>query len=254
MGSGFSRASKIDSPQPLAAFVAKLERRDRLAADEVAALHALPVRTKHFAKGQEIIRYGDKPTSSTAMVHGFSGRTRELASGQRQILAFHIPGDFVDLHSFLLKEMDHAVLAVTDCEVGFVAHDDLRRLQETMPHLTRLLWLSTLLDAAVTREWLLSLGSRPALERTALLFCELYMRLDVVGLCRSDEYRLPVTQAELGEFLGLSTVHVNRMMQELRARDALDWRRGTVRVLDWTKLCELAGFDSTYLHLDRLPR
>src|SRR5262249_23301560 len=150
--------------------------------------------------------------------------------GQRQIVELHVAGDFADLHSFTLKRLEHDILTLTPCTVAVVPHDKLREITERYPHLTRVYWFLTNLDAAIHRERMVSLGQRSALSRMAHLFCELFARLQIVGLTSGEGYDFPLTQAELGEYLGLTSVHVNRTLQELRRRNLihLENRRLTI--------------------------
>jgi CRP-like cAMP-binding protein len=205
-------------------------------------------------KGEDIVREGDRPTESILLLEGFAARYDILRKGKRQITALHIPGDFVDLHSFLVKKMDHAVLAITPCSVAGVPHEILRHISESHPHLTRLLGVNLAVDAAIHRQWIVALGRRSALEHTAHLLCEMFLRLRAVGLTEDHSFKLPLTQAELGDSLGLSTVHVNRVVQELRAKELITWRGETLVIDDWERLQELAEFDPTFLSLEAEPR
>jgi CRP-like cAMP-binding protein len=176
-----------------------------------------------------------------------------LADGRRQITAFHVLGDFVDLPSFLFKRTDHAIAAAGPCRVGVVPHESLTRILEVHPHPTRLLWLSTAADVAIHREWIVALGRRSALSGMAHLFCELFVRLKAVWMVKDQVFRFPLTQAELGDALGLSTVHVNRIAQELRGDGLITWRGGMVTITDWCRLQNLAEFNPTYLDLEQKP-
>ncbi len=205
-------------------------------------------------KGEDIVREGDRPTESILLLEGFAARYDILRKGKRQITALHIPGDFVDLHSFLVKKMDHAVLAITPCSVAGVPHEILRDITENHPHLTRLLGVNLAVDAAIHRQWIVSMGRRSALEHTAHLLCEMLLRLRAVGLTEDHSFKLPLTQAELGDALGLSTVHVNRVVQDLRKEGLITWRGDTLVIDDWERLQELAEFDPTFLSLETEPR
>jgi CRP-like cAMP-binding protein len=205
-------------------------------------------------KGEDIIREGDRPTESILLLEGVAARYNLRRNGKRQITALHIPGDFVDLHSFLVKKMDHAVMAITACTVGGVPHGILYKISENHPHLTRLLGVNLAVDAAIHRQWIVSLGRRSALEHAAHLLCEMFLRLRAVGLTEDDSFKLPLTQAELGDTLGLSTVHVNRVVQELRAKGLITWRGETLVIDDWERLQEIAEFDPTFLSLEAEPR
>lgn len=232
----------------------KLEQRDTLSDEERQALQGAVARFKEVRADEDIVREGDRPSESTLLLEGFTARYKLLSNGKRQITALHVPGDFVDLHSFLLKKMDHGVVALTPCRVGLFPHANLREITEKHPHLGRLLWLSTLIDGAIHREWLVAMGRRPALNQMAHILCELFVRLQAVGLTQDKSFTLPLTQAELGDALGLSTVHVNRVVQELRGAGLITWRGETLTIEDWPRLEEVAEFDPTFLHLDNGPR
>jgi CRP-like cAMP-binding protein len=237
--------------QPL---VLKLEQRDRLSDDDRRVLEAAIVRVREIRADEDLVREGDRPVESSLLLDGFAARYKVLSNGRRQITALHITGDFVDLHSFLLKTMDHGVLALTPCRVGMVPHAVLEKITEEHPHLARLLWLSTLIDGAIHREWLTAMGRRSATAHMAHLVCELFVRLKVIGRVQDDTIELPITQSELGDTLGLSTVHVNRVLQELR-REGLIRTRGTaLTILDWDRLQAVAEFTPTYLNMHQERR
>lgn len=234
--------------------VQKLSLRDQLPPEERRLLERVAVRVREIARDQDIVHDGQRVTESTLLLDGMAARYKMLGGGRRQISALHIAGDFVDLHSFLLKTLDHGVVALTPCTIAQVPHEFLKELTETSPHLTRLLWLSTLIDAAIHREWITNMGRRAALERTAHLLCELFKRLEAIGRTDGWSFRLPLTQAELGDALGLSLVHVNRVVQALRTQNLVTWEGRVLTILDWERLCTMAEFDSTYLHLNKEPR
>lgn len=235
-------------------FLKRILRRDTLSDDEKAAIEEAADGLQSFAAGTDLVREGERPNVSTLLVDGFATRYRVLANGERQITSIHVPGDFVDLHSFVLKTMDHSVGALSDCRVVTFPHTALRHITESHPHLTRVMWLLTMLDAALHREWLVVMGGLPAARSMAHLICELHVRLQVVGLADEHGFTLPMTQSDLGDALGLSSVHVNRVLQELRGAGLISWQGQSVRILDWIRLQELAEFDPTYLHLYIEPR
>lgn len=231
-----------------------LQRRDRLSDDERVILEDITSSRRRFAAKSDIVGIGDRPRESCLVLSGFSARYNLLGNGRRRITAIHVPGDFVDLHSFLLSEMDHGVLAVTECEAAMVPHERLRELSHSQPHLTRMLWLLTAVDAAIYRQWLVASGRLSSLGQIAHFLCEMFTRLDVLGLTREFSYRLPLSQAELGDAMGLSIVHVNRTLQQLRREGLIEWQGDTVRILDWARLQRAAEFDPTYLDLNLKPR
>jgi CRP-like cAMP-binding protein len=205
--------------------------------------------------GGEIVLQGSRPTHSTLVLSGWTSRYSLMPDGRRQTLALHISGDFVDLHSFPIKVMDHGVQALTDCMLSTLEHSVIREITESDAHLSRVLWLHTLVDAAILRQWLLSSGQRSSLEHAAHLLCELFTRLRVVGLAApGSNFELPLSQQQFADALGISAVHVSRTITELRHRNLLQWRSGTAQVLDWEGLRELAQFDPTYLVLHDEPR
>jgi CRP-like cAMP-binding protein len=176
-----------------------------------------------------------------------------MEDGQRQFTAIHVAGDFVDLHSFLLTVMDHSVIALSECRIGIVPHSELRTITETHPHLARMLWLTTLIDGAIHREWLVARARRTAEQQLAHLICELYIRSRRVGVAGKDELDFPLTQSETADVLGLSAVHLNRVLQSLRREDILVWRSGRILIGDFDELARRAEFDPTYLNLETKP-
>lgn len=196
---------------------------------------------------------GDQPNHSTLLSAGIAARYTTLADGGRQITELNISGDFIDLHSFVMKQMDHGVQALTDCVVAPAPHAKLRRLSEDYPHLARLLWLDTVIDAAIHRQWIASICRRTALAHLAHLLCELYKRFEVVQLVHDCVFELPLSQAVIADVLGVSTVHVNRLIAELRAMEVLTWSQAKVEILDWDRLAALAEFDPAYLRLHSEP-
>lgn len=236
-------------------FFRKLLRRDRsLTEAEARALDEAVSHRIEVEADVELVRQDEISHQSLLLEQGWACRYGALPDGRRQILALHVSGDFVDLQSFPLKRMDHTVATLSRCRIAVYPHENLRQLSETMPHLTRLLWMATLIDAAILRQWLLGAGQRSALERAAHLICELFTRLDVVGAAPDGLFSLPLTQAELGDALGVSQVHANRVVGELRSRGLVTWRDETVRILDWPGLQALAEFDPTYLMLESMDR
>ncbi len=238
----------------LGPLLATLECRDGLSNHERKVIFDLGWWLQDFRAGTEIVKVLSRPSCSCLLVSGMAGRSMSLSTGDRQISAMHIPGDFVDLHSLLLKVMDHSVVALTRCTVAFVEHSRLRRLTEDEPHLARLLFALIAIDAAIHRGWILSLGQERAAERLAHLLCELCSRLEVVGLASNRTFDLPLTQSQLADMLGLSVVHTNRVVNELRASGIVEWTDGRVRINDWRALAARAQFDAAYLNLFQEPR
>ena len=170
------------------------------------------------------------------------------SNGHRQLVAVHVPGDFVDLHAFPMKRLDHDVATLGPVKIGLYDHRTLLDVTERHPRLTRFLWFSTLLDAAMHREWIFRLGRLGAEGRLAHFFCELNCRLEMVGLAANGQFNLPLTQADLGEACGLTGVHVNRTLRSLRERGMLNFRSGEVEILDRDRLASVAEFAPDYLY------
>lgn len=229
--------------------VLKLEQQDRLSDEEKRVLESAISRIRVVEADEDIVHEGDQPTESNLLLEGFAARYKIFSNGRRQITAIHVPGDFVDLHSFLLRAMDHGVLALTPCRIAVVPHAALEKITAEHPHLTRLLWLNTLIDGAIHREWLTAMGRLSATAHMAHFICELFLRLKTVGRTDGDTIQLPLTQAELGDTLGLSTVHVNRVLQELRKEGLIRWQGDALTILDWERLKTVGEFTPTYLNL-----
>lgn len=238
---------------PSLGLIAKLERRDRLSADEQSALTALLDPPRLHLAGSEILHPGGWPEASSLLISGLGARVSGLKEGGRSITQLSIAGDFLDLHSLVMKQIDHGVVAVSDCVTAAIPHKRLIQLLDSHPHLGRLLWLETAIDGAIQREWFHRLGRQGALARMAHLFCELQSRLEIVGLADEAGFSLTLTQGDLANCIGLSAVHVNRVLKELRDLHLMDWHGGRVTVLNRSRLEEIAEFDPTYLRLHAAP-
>jgi CRP-like cAMP-binding protein len=244
----------VEAEELLQPIFRKLQHRDALTPEEQRGLAEAADERLSFRAGENLVLEGSRPVHSMLVTSGYTSRYKMLPDGQRQVTAIHLPGDFVDLHSLLLKEMDHSVGALSPCTVITFPHERLVALTERFPHLTRLLWLLTVLDGAIHREWLVGMGRLSAIERSAHLLCEIYSRLVAIGNAGDNQFNLPITQAALADAVGISTVHVNRVLQELRQGDYLSWDGGMLRIIDWDRLKDLAKFDDHYLHLVQEPR
>ena len=232
----------------------KLRARDDIGAHEEQVLAEAVSEVREYPAGKTLVRQGVLLTASMLTVEGVIARYKDLSEGQRQIQELHVSGDFTDLHGFVLKRLDHNVATLTRTRIAIVPHDRLTRITEEEPHLARMLWFSTLLDSAIQREKILSVGRRAALSRLAHLLCEVKVRLELVGLADNGRYALPLTQLDLGDATGLTSVHVNRMLRQLRDDKLATFRGGEVTIHDWPRLQQVAEFDPAYLYLDRRPR
>lgn len=235
------------------ALIEKLSRRDQLSAVEIAALKDVLDPPRAIAANVDIMREHAHASHSLLIVSGLTARYSTLSDGRRQITEINVTGDFVDLHSLLMKQMDHGVMTLTPCEISSAPHSRLRELTEKHPHLARMLWLETVVDAAIHRQWLVAMGRRSGLGHLAHLLCELYVRLKAVGQTEGAGFDLPLTQSMLGDALGLSTVHVNRLIAELRREGLVRWNQSRVEIINWPRLAAIAEFDPTYLRLQNEP-
>lgn len=239
---------------PVATLVRKLRIRDGLTDSEAAILRGAVERVEDVPLGRTLVAAGMPLDQSILLISGIVARYKDLSEGQRQITDLHVSGDFVDLHGFLLKRLEHHVGALSPLRVAYVPHRALTRISEEQPHLARLLWLTTLLDASVQRERMLSIGRRSAIGRIAHAICELYVRLDLVGETEGRRFALPITQIDLADATSLTSVHVNRMLSKLRTGGLMTFRNGVVEIHDLDGLMRIAEFETSYLFLDRQPR
>lgn len=235
----------------ITAHLKKVRLRAAIGADEERVIRDLVAETREVGPDQILVRSGQELHQSILLLDGWLVRSKDLPSGERQIMEVHLPGDFADLHGFTLKRLDHEIISMTECVIGIVPHERLMELTELHPRLTRIYWLLTNIDAAIAREMALSLGQRSAISRMAHLFCELHVRLGVVGKTDGDTFEFPLTQRELSECLGLTVVHVNRTLQELRRRGIVESESRRIAIVDRPALESIAEFDPTYLQLEK---
>jgi CRP-like cAMP-binding protein len=231
----------------------KLRARDDISREEEAFIRAGVRETIDVPANRVAVREGKPIGFSTILVSGIAARRKDMRDGRRQYTELHVPGDFTDLHSFTLKHLDHDIVALSDCTFAVVPHEHLKEMTERHAHLTRVYWFGTNLDACIHREWELSLGSRSAIASMAHLFCEVYVRLQIVDLAADGVYHLPISQEELGEMIGVTPVHANRTLQQLRKQNAVEFAGGIVTIKDFEGLKRTAEFDPAYLYLDRCP-
>ena len=229
----------------------KLRQRTEISSDEERAIRDCVAEIRRVPADDLVVQSGQELASSLLLLDGWMARSKDLAGGERQVSELHVAGDFADLHAFTLKRLDHDLLALSDCRVAVFPHERIRELTEKFPRLGRIYWLITNIDAAIHRELALSLGQRSAISRMAHLFCELYERLNVVGRARNDGYAFPLTQRELSECLGLTVVHANRTLQELRRRGLVELGNRHLTIRDRRGLEGVAEFDPAYLYLDK---
>jgi CRP-like cAMP-binding protein len=240
----------VDRELVLAALFRRLQTVSGLDEADIAAIRALPIVVRQWEAGRPIVSEGDRPTDCCLIIEGFCVRAKTTVSGQRQILSIHIAGDIPDLQSLHLHRMDHDLITLIPSTLGFISHASMRALTRARPNIAEALWRDTLIDAAIFREWIVNVGQRPATSRLAHVVLELRERLAVIGRAGGDTFEMPLTQEQVGEALGITPVHANRVIKQLRDERIVDFSRGRVTVLDQTKLEELGQFDDLYLHQD----
>jgi CRP-like cAMP-binding protein len=229
--------------------IRKLESIADLTVEEKQALLELPMTIKKIGPDEDIVRDGDRPSECCLLVTGFACRYKLTQEGKRQIMSFHIPGDIPDLQSLFLDVMDHSLGTLVASTVGMIPHEHIYDLTRRYAGIAAAFWRDTLIDAAVFREWMVGIGRRSAYTRIAHVLCELLVRFRAIDMTENHALELPVTQAEIGDALGLSTVHVNRVLQELRGDGLITLRGRTLIANDWEGLQKAGEFDPTYLHL-----
>jgi len=232
--------------------VAKFERRAPLSASDRAALLGLPFRLQKIDAGKYIVREGSSTAHSALIISGFAIRQKGTPEGARQIVSVHIPGDFIDLEGAFLATADHNIQALTRCEFALVPVQAILALVAEHPMIARAMWVDTLVDGSIFREWVLNVGRRDARERIAHLLCEFSRRLEAAGLGNKEGYELPMTQEQIADATGLTSVHVNRTLKAMDEEGLVVRNRRYIHIPDWERLRDVAGFNEIYLHLDQV--
>lgn len=229
--------------------IRKLGEHTALSAGEIAGLRSLPTDTRSIRPEEDIVRQGDKPKVSVVVISGMLGRYHTLGGGTRQYLSFHIAGDLPDAQALFVERMDHSVCSMNESIIALIAHEKLIALFDKIPTVGFAIWRETLIDAAIFREAITNNSSREVPVRLAHFLCEQYYRARTVGLVQDGCCDLPLSQTQLAEALGSSLTTINRAMQMLRAKGAVDVRAGRLQVKNWTRLSSYCSFDPLYLHL-----
>jgi CRP-like cAMP-binding protein len=228
----------------------KLEYWHKFDAVDRAALLGLPHTVRTLEQNHYIVRELDRATHSCVLLTGYAMRHKIVAGGARQICSVHMKGDLVDLQNSLLGTADHSVQMLTAGKVAMVPRDAICQVAFERPAIGRAMWTDTLVDGSIFREWIANVGRRDARTRVAHLLCEFSLRLKVAGLGEQNGYEMPMTQEQLGDATGLTSVHINRTLKGLEADELIT--RSTPRSIvvgDWRKLAEAGDFNSAYLHL-----
>ena len=232
----------------LAPLLRRWGKRTKLTAEDREAILSLPFTRHIFGKDQYMVREGQEARECAVLLRGFAFRQKSLRDGGRQILSFHVPTEFVDLENVMLAKADHNVQSVNRTEVALIAREALRKLAASRPKVGAAMWIDTLIDSAIFREWVVNVGRRDSRGRLAHLLCELTHRFKEAELGKGDMFEFPLTQEQLADATGLTAVHTNRTLQSLRKDGLIKLTSGSLTVLDWEALREVAGFDPLYLH------
>ena len=230
--------------------MARYEKRAPLSNEARAAFLALPYKLKSYNRHMHLVSEGERSDSAQLILDGLVYRHKVTADGRRQILSVHMRGDFIDLDASLLGVADHNVQALEQCIVAEVPRAALADLIARHGTVAHAMWIDTLIDGSVYREWVLNVGARDSRKAMCHLLCEIGRRLEFVGLADKGHFRLPMTQEQLADCLGITAVHTNRTLRDLDKAGVLIRRDRFIEVPDWAKLAEMAGFNETYLHLD----
>lgn len=244
-----------ESSSGVGPLILKLRAYTRLSEDDRAALAPLARRSLQQVQPRyDLIREGDDPTAVRLIVSGWACRYKGLPDGRRQIVSFLVPGDFCDLNVYILKQMDHSIGAITRVSYAQIPPHEIEQIIGERPRVAQALLWHELATASIQREWLLSVGQRSAQERIAHLLLELFFRLRVVGLTDDRSCDFPITQTDIGEATGLTSVHVNRTLQDLRRDNLIELERKRLHIPNLERLMDVAMFKPNYLHLDHEGR
>lgn len=239
------------SGDPFDLLLRKFNLHVKISDDDAAAIRNLPFKLRNLEPSAYLLREGERPDNCIVLVSGFAYRQKLTGSGGRQILSIHIPGDPLDFQNLYLDEADHNVQALSRVEAAFIPKSDIQMLVETRPTIARAVSICALIDASIFREWILNVGRRDSITALAHLLCEFATRLETIGVAESREYELPMTQEQLGDALGLTSVHVNRTMKALEARGLIERTNRHIRFPRWKELVDVGDFSPRYLHLHR---
>jgi CRP-like cAMP-binding protein len=242
---GFDGARSTGAESPFLGLF--LQRRNALDTEVLESLATVPVERRLIADGDLIVQGGPVPNKSCLLLRGAAIRKHVGVDGTGRISALCLPGDFMDLHAFVLDNLDHDTVAVGRAVVEYIDHDVLQRLIDAHPAVGRAFWRETLVDAKMHRAWVVAASALQASQRIAHLLCEMEVRLARVGLSDDGHFDSPLDQKRVAEVLGLSAVHVNRAVQELRATGLLNWAKRSIHLIDRAELRRFARFDPSYL-------
>jgi CRP-like cAMP-binding protein len=234
-------------------FVEKLQCYAPLSSDDIALAERITANARKVAAKQDLIREGDRPGPVFVMLEGWACRYKILPEGGRQIVAFLMPGDTCDMHVAVLEQMDHSIQTLSASRVATISRAEMHELVTTRAQIAHALWSTQLVDEGTMRAWIVSMGRRDAEARVAHLMCELFVRARNIGLIHGNTLEMPLSQVVLADALGMTPVHINRVLRRLRLTKLMEFSRGKLSILNPHGLVKAAGFDETYLH-SRLRR
>lgn len=230
-------------------FVGKLRSRQALSDTDEALLRSAGWSQRRYARHEVIVRAGERLDHIHLLLSGFAARAQEDSAGNRQIVALAVAGDLLDIHGIVLGQLEQEVIALSACEVASIPHAQVRSLVMRAPGLLRMFALQAAIDHSIQSAWILALGTKRGTAKLAHLFCEMQLRLGLVGIATQVGFPMPLSQQELADYSGMTHVHLNRCLKELREAGLLSFAQGWAKVEDWEGLKELARFDEAYLNL-----
>jgi CRP-like cAMP-binding protein len=237
----------MESGRPYSRLLLRLERFDALRTPDRQRIIDLPLKLVNFPADREVVSYGHPSPRCTLVLDGFLYSHKIVAGSRRQITSFFVPGDIVDLSTLYLPKVDHSIATLGPAVLAFVPHTAIKEVVDGSPALARAFWRETLAQAAIFQEWVVNLGRRDAFARLAHVVCELTVRLQAMGLARDLSFAMPWTQTDVADACGISSVHANRVIQELRHLGLVEWDSKRVKIHDWDALVKLGDFNDDYL-------
>jgi CRP-like cAMP-binding protein len=237
----------METGRPYSRLLLRLERFNTLPADDRQRIVDLPLKLVNYPADQDIVEYGYSTSRCTLVLDGFLYSHKLVAGSRRQITSFFVPGDVADLPTLYLPRVDHSITTLGPAVLAFVPHIALKDVLDKSPALAQAFWRETLMQAAIFQEWVVNLGRRDAFARLAHILCELTLRLQAMGLARDLSFSMPWTQMDVADACGISNVHANRVIQELRHLGLVQWDSRRVTIRDWSALVRLGDFNDDYL-------
>jgi CRP-like cAMP-binding protein len=237
----------METGRPYSRLLFRLERLKPLSAADKQRIVDLPLKLVNYPGGREIVSYGHPTSRCTLVLDGFLYSHKVVAGSRRQITSFSVPGDFVDLPALYLPQVDHTVTTLGPAVLAFVPHEAIKEVLDESSTLAQAFWRETLMQTAIFQEWVANVGRRNAFARLAHIVCELTVRLRSVGLARDLSFSMPWTQMDVADACGISSVHANRVIQELRHLELVEWDSRRLKIRNWSALARLADFNDNYL-------